>query len=619
MMRRRLMRGFSLSVIGAWCLSALLHAAPSTSPVADAAMAGDAATVKTLLKQAADVNGAQGDGMTALHWAAINGDAELVQTLVYAGANIRATTRIGGYTALFMASQAGQAAVIPLLLKAGADLTSGSPSGTTPLMVAAASGHVDAVRALLDAGADVNATDTMRGNTALIFAAASNRAAVIDLLTSRGANVKAATKVIDLAGLTRDRLQFFGNPPPPPREGQAAQGQGQGQPQAPAQARPAEGTPSGVPGQRQGAAARETAPSAPAPPAAPAARPAPPQRRAQIAGVDRQYQLNELVATQGGLTPLLFAARDGHTESVQALLKAGADVNQTSAGDGTSPLLIAVINGHFDLAQLLIEKGADVTVASENGATPLYAALNVQWAPKALYPQPRAYQQQRATYLDMMTALLDKGADPNVRLRKKVWYSGYSFDLSGVDEIGATAFWRAAYASDVDAMRLLMRYGADPNIPTMKPAGRPRTGDGDRENVQDVSGLPPVPLGGPSVTPLQAAAGVGYGEGFAANAHRFAPGGMLAAVKFLVEEAGASVNAADHEGNTALHHAAARGDNDMIQYLVSKGANVMAVNREGNTTVDMANGPVQRTQPYPETIALLEKLGAKNNHKCVSC
>ena len=94
---------------------------------------------------------------------------------------------------------------------------------------------------------------------------------------------------------------------------------------------------------------------------------------------------------------------------------------------------------------------------------------------------------------------------------------------------------------------------------------------------------------------------------------------MLAAVKYLVEETGADVNAVDGDGNTAVHHAAARGDNEMIVYLVSNGATVTRVNRAGQTTVDMANGPVQRTQPYPETIALLEKLGAVNNHKCVSC
>src|SRR5215467_9896204 len=167
-------------------------------------------------------------------------------------------------------------------------------------------------------------------------------------------------------------------------------------------------------------------------------------------------------------------------------------------------------------------------------------------------------------------------------------------------------------------MQMLVADGAVPNIRTKRCASRPRGGDIDRE-VKDVSGLPPVPVGGPGVTPLQAAAGVGYGEGFAANSHRFAPGGMLAAVKYLVEELHADVNGKDHEGNTALHNAAARGDVDMIQYLVSKGADVKAVNREGKTTADMANGPVQRIQPWPEALALLEKLGAKNNHKCVSC
>ena len=194
-------------------------------------------------------------------------------------------------------------------------------------------------------------------------------------------------------------------------------------------------------------------------------------------GVDRNYQLNELIIAQGGLTPLLYAVRQGYQESTDALLKAGADINQPSAGDSTSPLLMAVINGHFDLAKSLLEKGANPNTASANGVTPLYGVLNVEWAPKALYPQPRAHMQQKTGYLDLMKQLIDKGADPNARLKMKVWYSGYSFDLSGVDEIGASVFWRAAYASDVAAMRLLVAAGADPNVPTMKPAGRARFGD----------------------------------------------------------------------------------------------------------------------------------------------
>jgi ankyrin repeat protein len=569
-----------LGAIGAVSLTAFLHAAPS-APVADAAMQGNKDAVRSLLKQAADVNAAQGDGMTALHWAAMKDDADLVQTLLFAGANVRAATRIGSYTPLILAAKNGSGSVIAPLLKSGADANSATSNGTTALMLASASGNTDAVKMLIDGGANVNAKEPVRELTAAMFAAASNRAAVLTLLAKSGADLKATSKVTDLAALSKDpaALRAFtqGNPPPP------------GEPPAGGRSGPAPQAPGGRGG-----------------------------RGPQVAGVDRNYQLNELVAAQGGLTPLLLATREGHADAVRALLDAGADIDQLSAGDRTSPLLIATINGHFDLAMALLAKGANPNAASENNATPLYGALNVEWAPKALYPQPRAQLNQTITYLDLMKALLDKGADPNVRLNKKVWYSGYSFDLSGVDETGATPFWRAAYASDVDAMKMLVAYGADPNIRTKRIAGRPRAGDIDRD-VVDVSGLPPVPVGGPAVTPLQAAAGVGYGEGFAANSHRFAPGGMLAAVKYLVEELHADVNAFDHEGNTALHHAAARGDVEMIQYLVSKGADVKAVTREGRTTADMANGPVQRIQPYPEAVALLEKLGSKNNHKCVSC
>ena len=570
---RKVMLGYfaaGLLIVG---LSAMLSAA-ATAPVADAAMNGDKAAVRSLLKSAADVNAAQGDGMTALHWAAISGDLELARMLVFAGANVRATTRLGSYTPLFLASQQGHAPVIEALLKAGSDVKAGTPNGTSPLMVAAAAGKVDAVKALVDAGADVNAKDGVRAQTPVMYAAASNRADVITLLASRGADLKATSKVSDLANLTREGMGFGGNPQ----------------------------VPGGPP------------PGGAAPPVAAGGG-----RRTPMPGVDRNYQLNELINAHGGLTPLLFAVRQGYLESSSALLKSGADVNLVSAGDQTSPLLMAVINGHFDLAQQLLDQGADPKLASLNGVTPLYGVLNVEWAPKALYPQPRAHMQQTIGYLDLMKNLIDQGADPNARLKMKVWYSGYSFDLSGVDEIGASVFWRAAYASDVAAMRLLAAAGADPNVPTIKPAGRPRFGDAIEREVKDLSGLAPVAIGGPSVTPLHATTGVGYGEGFAANSHRFAPSGMLAAVKYLVEELGADVNAGDHEGNTALHHAAARGDNEMILYLVSKGANVMAVDREGRTTVDMANGAVQRVQPYPETIALLEKLGAKNNHKCVSC
>jgi len=601
----RLRVGVMAGALGALVFAAGARAQTGAA-VADAAMQGDRAAVRTLLQQGRDVNAAQGDGMTALHWAAMKNDAELARMLVYAGANLKATTRLGANTALIIAARNGNAGVIDVLLQAGADAKTPTTTGTTALMLAAASGSVEGVKALLAAGAEVDAKEQSMQQTALMFAAAYSRVEVMKALVAAGADVKAATKVVNLASLTSPEEEFF-----------RQQQQQQTPPAAGGAARPATPEPNAA---ARPAASTPAAPSAPAAGAQPAAGAGGRRGPAQgAAGVDRQFRYNELVGWQGGLTPLLFAVRQGSREAVDVLLAAGADVNQVSAGDKSSPLLIALANGHFDLAMHLLAKGADPNLAADNGAAPLYAVLNVQWAPKALYPQPRSYLQQTTTYMQMLTALLDKGADVNARLRYKVWYSGYNFDLSGVDEIGATPFWRAAYAADVEAMTLLVARGADPHLPTTKPAGRPRVGDAGVRAGGDVSGLPALPVGGPGVTPLQAAAGVGYGEGFAANSHRYAPTGMLAAVKYLVEELGADVNAADHEGNTALHQAAARGDVAMIEYLVSKGADVTRVNREGQSTADMANGPVQRTQPYPDALKLLEKLGATNHHKCVSC
>jgi uncharacterized protein len=553
-------------------LSVSLGAA-ARAPIADAAERRDAAAIRTLLKQGADVGAAQPDGTTALHWAALHGDTALASMLLVAGANVRATTRLGGYTPLHLASQTANAALITILLDGGADVKAPTSTGATSLMLAARVGSVESVKLLLERGADANAKEKTYGETALMFAAAADRADVVALLTAHGADPNAASAFTDLKALAV---------PEPPTAGQSAR--------LPAEAPPAVAKP------------------------ADAKTPKPPD----VAGVTRPFRYNELIGAQGGLTPLHFAARQGSLASARALVDAGANVNASSPADRSTPLLVATINGQFDLAMYLVDRGANPNLASEAGATPLYAAVNVQWAPNAAYPQPRAHLQQHTSYLDLMRALLAHGADPNARVNRKIWYSGYNFDQSNVDEVGATAFWRAAYAADVDAMRLLVESGADPRVPTMKAPER-RDPDSPDAGAGDVSGRPPIPIGGPNMTPLLAAAGPGYSKGFAGNSHHVAPAGMLAAVTFLVEACHADVNETDAEGNTAVHNAASRGDNEMIQYLVSKGANVNAVNRHGQTTVDVANGPVQRVQPFPETIALLEKLGAKNNHKCVSC
>jgi uncharacterized protein len=184
--------------------------------------------------------------------------------------------------------------------------------------------------------------------------------------------------------------------------------------------------------------------------------------------------------------------RQGADEVVKELLAAGADINEPSGGDHSTPLLMAAINGHWDLARYLLEQGADPNIASDAGATPLYGVINLQWAPRAFYPQPRAHLNQEVEYLDIMEALLKAGADPNTRLTKHLWYKSFNFDVLNVHMEGATPFWRAAYATDVRAMRLLKEYGADPSIATVRPPERRRGGYGGGP-TEDQSGLPRFP------------------------------------------------------------------------------------------------------------------------------
>ena len=579
-----------------WVATAGTVAAPeapvtSVAPVADAAMGGDVVTLRALLEQGSDVNARFGDGMTGLHWAARNGNAAIAEVLIGAGADLEATTRIGAHTPLHVASAAGRASVVKRLLLAGANANAMTTTGATPLHFAAASGSALAVAALVEHEANVNAAEPQWGQTPLMFAAAAGRTQVIEVLLEGEADPAIAAKVVDLVeGNEHDRSERR------ERNKHIAELRAAKMKNAPI----------------DGSTPRE-------------AEPEPEDRDEALRRGGEPVPLNyaDLVATHGGLTPLLLAAREGHVGATLALIKGTADINQVSAADNTSPMLIAMLNGHFDLAMQLFELGADPSVASDAGATPLYAALNMHWAPKARHPQPVAYMQQKLTYLEVMGTLLKAGVDPNVRLKKTLWYTTYNRDLLGVNRAGATPFWRAAHALDIDAMRLLLAHGADPNMPTIKIPERKRRdgsgyGDGGGDDT-DHSGLPPVPMGGPAVYPIHAASGVGHGQGFAGNSHRHVPDGWLPAVKFLVEELGADVNARDYKGYNSVHHAAARGDNELIRYLVSKGADVTTVSRKGQTTADMANGPVQRVQPYPETVALLESLGAKNNHKCVSC
>ncbi|MGD8329966.1 MAG: ankyrin repeat domain-containing protein [Acidobacteriota bacterium] len=644
---------------------AAFAAVPATSdaPVADAAMHRDLDAVRALLRHGADVNAPQNDGMTALHWAALEDDADLAGMLVYAGAWLDVGTRLGGYTPLHLAARSGSLAAMQALLEAGADPQARTTSGgAQPLHLAAAADSVGAIDLLIDAGADVDGREDAWEQTPLMFAAAAGNVDAVRALLAAGADVSASAKVVDVVAwekMDRDetrrraRVQQALRAVEEEDEEKAAEEENTGE-EKPAEAAE-EGEAAGGEQAAEAAGAEEKAASAEQEQAAAQEEVAAPMEvvdpATEEAAVDeegtseeaeseanageateeadkkdeepeRPPTYGELVGGHGGLTALLYAAREGQVETVDVLLDGGADIGQPSGGDHTSPLLIATLNGHFDLAMELLERGADPNLASDAGATPLYGALNVRWAPRSAYPQQNAYKQQRTGYLELMTALLEAGADPDVRLEKHLWYTSFNFDHL-VDSTGATPFWRAAYATDVEAMKLLVSYGADPNIPTRKlpSRGRPRPQgeDGKDKEEGDPSGLPEVPVGGPAVWPLLAAAGAGYGENFAGYAHQHVPDGWMPAVRYLVEELGADVHARDHNGYNAVHHAAARGDFEMILYLVSHGADPTAVSRKGQTTADMANGPVQRVQPFPQAMWLLEHLGSKNNHNCVSC
>ena len=587
----------SLSVL---CLSALLSGAvPPKSPVADAAMRADLDKVRILLKAGADVNVAQGDGMTALHWSAENRSVEMAAMLIYAGANVEAVTRIGGYTPLHLASRSGSAAIVQELLEAGANPTvASSAGGATPLHFAASASSRGSVISLLDHGAEIDARESAWEQTPLMFAASLGRTEIVELLLSRGADVSVTTSAVYLPALQdEDRAARQ-------RRDKVLDG---------FRAQNVSGSESWRPSPTEVQAAMESSRIDPE-------ESANPEEEGEDAyneqvGVPGGNSYADLVGTMGGTTALIHAVREGHLETVGVLLDHGADINQPSAGDQTTPLLSAIINGYFDLALELLKHGADPRLASTAGTTPLFSVINTRWAPKARYPQQEAHKQQQATHLEVMEALLRSGANPNARLTKHLWFMEYTFSHLGIDTSGATPFWRATHALDVPAMKLLVEYGADPGIPTTKGQDRRSRGGGG----EDPSGLPPVPFGGPAVHPIHVAAGHGYGTGYAGYSHRHAPDAWLTTVKYLVEEHGADVNARDHNGYSPVHNAASRGDIEMIHYLVDKGADVMVVSRRGQTTVDMANGPQQRIQPFPEAMSLLESLGAKNNHNCVSC
>jgi ankyrin repeat protein len=493
--------------------------------------------------------------------AARAGDRQQAVRLIDQGADANAADSLGT-TPLMWAARYGDAVLVERLIKAGGNAAAENVFGVTPMSEAALIGSAPAIRALLAAGVDANSPNP-EGETALMLVARTGRVDAAELLIRAGADVNARER---WAGQTA--LMWAG-----------------------AQLQPA--MVKLLIANGADVNARSTV-------------------RQWTRKVSSEPRPKELA--QGGLTPLMFAARTGCIECAELLLAAGADIDMPDPY-GVTPLIVAALNLQNDFAAYLIGKGADFTQWDLYGRTPLYVAIDMMD-----YPPPRGRQQTGdakppMTGLQLAELLLERGANPNSQLKQ--WRPPFVRLARGQDNTlatGATPLLRAAHASDVTALELLLRYGALVDLP-------------------NASGI----------TPLMAAAGVGVSPN-TSRAKKKTEAASIEVARLLVD-AGADVNKRTHDvrrirtdpkvreamfgfifqmafdyaylppsGRTALHGAAQKGWNDMVRFLVEHGAQLQVADATGRTPWDMAMGhyelAITEAQPDPlrETVALLEEV-----------
>jgi uncharacterized protein len=525
------------------------------SAVADASMKGDIGAVRMLLQKKADVNAAQADGATAIQWAAYRNDLEMADVLIAAGANVKLPNRDGA-TPLRLAAENGSARMIGKLLEAGADPNERNLNGETPLMMAARSGSVAAIQLLLDHKADPALKENLRGTTALMWAVEQSHPEAVRTLVAHGADVNAASNPdtrnsrLNLAPTVQERIlqdkliDAFAN------------------------GKPVQLTPGG-----------------------------PTVSAENFADAYGQSGKRD----GGGLTPLVYAAREGCFECAQMLIESGARVNQVTTY-GWSALLTATQNRHYKLAAYLLDHGADPNLANNGGWTPLYLATDNRNIESGDYP----VRVPDMDHLDFIKLLLAKGARVNTRIcgvessakecKGDTTETRTNFTMQWLSEEGATPFLRAAQSGDVTLMKLLLDRGADPKIATAH-----------------------------GVTALEVASGIGWVEGIT---FEWSPEQSLEAVRMCLD-LGIDVNNADDEGRTALHGAAHKGRTDVIRLLVDHGANLEAHDKGSRDTfagamkgmtwipLDWARGlvrvGVQSAVAHPEAekllIALMKERG----------
>src|SRR5579862_1049076 len=556
-----------LIVVGVAAVTAYFTAgAAPSSPVADAAMKGDIAAVESLIQQKADVNMPQADGATALQWAAYDNNLALADLLIAAGADVNKANREGA-TPMYLASIRGSAPMIERLLKAGSDPNGAGPQGETPLMLAARNGDLEAIKILIDHKANVNGKEELRGTTPVMWASSEGHAEALKLLIAAGADINATSKP-DTGGKPRNNLanpvtqrlnSGFGV------NGQkgGAKGGAKGTPVVPIGANGApdfaDANPESV------AEAAGVAPNAPA--AATGGRggrggrggnkggaTATPNSEAGDGAVAAGgggfggFGRGQGATDGGGLTPLVYAAREDCLDCARVLVEAGANINQVT-NYGWTALLTATQNKHYKLAAYLLDHGANPNISNKGGWTPLYLATDNRNIEAGDYP----VRAPDMDHLDYIKLLIDKGANVNARIcgpqstaekcTGDTTETRTNFTMQWLFEDGATPFLRAAQSGDVELMKLLLAHGADPKIFTAH-----------------------------NVTPLAVAAGIGWVEGVT---FEWSEAANVEAVKMCLD-LGIDPNVADDEGRTSLHGAAHKGRTAVIQLLVDHGANMEA-------------------------------------------
>lgn len=484
----------------------------------------------------------------SLQGAAESGDLARVEQLLDSGVAVN-TPLADGSTALHWAVLRDQQEVAAYLLKAGADANQPNRNGVAPLHLAALNGSAAMLRLLLAAGADVNAT-LPSGESVLMVASRAGSADVVEQLLAAGAIVDQRDPTYQQTALMiaarenhPDVVQLL------LRHGAEVNARTRLGPMR-VHIPPCKGTGCGSEG----------------------------------VGINRSGvpDRGERYEQQGGMSALLYAARQGNTAVAAALLAAGADPEAPEA-NGIRPLLMAVLNNQLDVAWLLLEQGAEVNVEDFWGRTPLFAAVDYRNLDlnSSDEDSPVTNHVDREPILAFTQALLDAGAEVNARTREwhpeKKWLYALN-DVSWVDMTGQTPFVRAALAGDVAAMQLLLDYGADPHVTT---------------------------YGG--TTALMAAAGVNW---TVAQTYTESDAASLAAVELCLA-LGLDVNARNSMGLTALLGAANRGFNDMIRLLAANGAQLDAKDAVGRSALDWAEGvflAAVGAQRKPDTIALLQQL-----------